>query len=293
MDQLQENGPVTITADGITALLPLRAYHPQFLDKAVNSLLSQTSPDWELKIIVERSDAGKFEDVLQHALQDSRIDLVINRGRKLAGAINSGMSAATTDFVALLLGDDEWAPQAIEVLSGAIQRHPDSDFFHSSRRYIDETGAFISSIYQSRQNVTLADFRAGTPVKHLLCWRRSLAMQFGGLDESLNSVGPDDFDFPWTMAEHGAVFQSVDECLYHYREHDECFRLTTELPRSLHEKEIQRVLQKHGLTRDEINAWIESGRRSYLQQCKYDSQWQRWFYRLTNRTRRMHRPTYR
>ena len=238
---------MTNAAASITALMPLKAYHPQFLNKAVDSILSQTSTDWALKIIVERSDAGKFENVLQHALQDSRIDLVINRGRKLAGAINSGMSAATTDFVALLLADDEWAPQAIEVLGGAIKRHPDADFFHSSRRYIDETGAFISSIYQSRQNVTLADFKAGTPIKHLLCWRRSLALQFGGLDESLNSVGPDDFDFPWTMAEHGAVFQSVEQCLYHYREHDECFRLTTGLPRSLHEKEIRRVLTNTAL----------------------------------------------
>jgi len=284
---MSENAQATITA-----LMPLRAYHPEFLNEAVGSLLSQTSPDWALKIIVERSDAGKFENVLRHALQDSRIDLVINRGRKLAGAINSGMSASATDFVALLLADDAWAAQAIDVLSGAIKRHPDADFFHSSRRYIDETGAFISSIYQSRQNVTLADFKTGTPIKHLLCWRRSLAMQFGGLDESLNSVGPDDFDFPWTMAEHGAVFQSLDQCLYLYREHDECFRLTTELPRSLHEKEIRRVLQKHGLADDEIATWIKQGQRSYLQQCKYNSQWQRWFYKLTNRTRRMHRPTY-
>ena len=150
----------------------------------------------------------------------------------------------------------------------------------------------MSSIYQARPNVTLADFRARTPVKHLLCWRRSLAMQCGGLDESLNSVGPDDFDFPWTMAEHGAVFQSVEPCLYHYREHDQCFRLTTGLPRSVHEREIRRVLQKHGLAADEIATWITAGRRSYLQQCKYNSQWQRWLYKLTGRTRRMYRLTY-
>jgi glycosyltransferase involved in cell wall biosynthesis len=254
--------------------------------------MQQTSPHWVLKVIVERADKGKFEGVLKHALQDPRIALVTNRGRKLAGAINSGMSAASTDFVAILLADDVWSPQAIEVLSGAIERHPGSDFFHSSRRFIDETGAFISAVYRSRQNVTLVDFKTRTPIKHLLCWRRSLALQCGGLDESLNSVGPDDFDFPWTMAEHGAIFQSVDECLYYYREHDECFRLTTELPRSVHESEIRRILQKHGLANGEIATWIERGRSGFLQQCKYNSKWQRWFYKLTNRTRPMQRPTY-
>jgi len=238
----------------ITALMPLRAYHPRCLEEAVHSLMQQTSPQWELRIIVEPSDAGKFESVLKQALQDPRVELVTNRGRKLAGAINSGMSASNTEFVAILLADDLWTPNAIDVLSAAIQRHPAADFFHSSRRYIDETGAFISSIYQSRQNVTLEDFRTATPIKHLLCLRRSLAAQFGGLDESLNSVGPDDFDFPWTMAEHGAVFQSIDECLYYYRDHDECFRLTTELPRSVHESEIRRVLGKHGLAEEAIDA---------------------------------------
>jgi glycosyltransferase involved in cell wall biosynthesis len=276
----------------ITILMPLRAYHPVFLNEALDSVAQQTSPHWELKIIVEKSDIGKFRKVLERVLQDPRVELVINTGRKLAGAINSGMSAARTDFVAILLADDKWSLQAIEVLNGAISRNPGSDYFHSSRRYIDETGAFISSVFQCRENVTLADFKTGTPVKHLLCWRRSLALQCGGLDESLNSVGPDDFDFPWTMAEKGAVFQSVADCLYYYREHDSCFRLTTGLPLSVHQKEIRRVLQKHGLTNMEIVSWIDDAKKTYLKQCKYDSQWQRLLYKLTGRARPMQRPEY-
>ena len=242
---------------------------------------------------MEDSDSVKFNKILDHFLRDPRIELVINRGRKFAGAINSGTVAAATDFVAILLADDRWALQAIEVLNDAIERHPNADFFHSSRRYIDETGAFISTIYPCRKNVTLADFKTDTPIKHLLCWRRSLAIECGGLDESLNSVGPDDFDFPWTMAEHGAVFQPVDECLYYYREHDECYRLTTGLPRSVHEREIRRVLGKHGLGDIEIDNWIELGQKTYLKQCKYTSHWQRWLYCLTKRTRPIERPTYR
>lgn len=40
------------------------------------------------------------------------------------------------------------------------------------------------------------------------------ALACGGLDESLNSVWPDDYDLPWTMAEHGAMFKAISECLY-------------------------------------------------------------------------------
>jgi len=283
---------VSEAAPAVTALMPLRAYHRVFLEHAVQSLQQQTSHLWQAKIIVEPGDRARFARVLADPLRDTRIELVENRGRKLAGAINTGMAAAVTPFVAILLADDCWAASAVEALNAAIARYPEADFFHSSRRYIDETGAFISSVHRCRQHVTLADFRTGTPVKHLLCWRRSLALRCGGLDETLNSVGPDDFDFPWTMAENGAVFQAVDECLYHYREHDECFRLTTELPRSVHEREIRRVLRKHGLEEGAIEAWIQKGRRSWLRQCKHDTTWQRWLRRLTGKRVRMWRPTY-
>jgi len=277
----------------ITALMPLKSFHPDFVHQAINSLMQQTSPQWVLKIIVENRDLSMFEKLLTQALRDERIHILVNRGRKLAGAINTGMHAAETDFVAILLADDMWVPPAVEVLNHAITHYPEADFFHSSRRYIDENGAFISSVYRCCETVTLADFILKAPVKHLLCWRRSLALRFGGLDESLNSVGPDDFDFPWSMVENGAAFQSVPECLYHYREHDKCFRLTTGLPLSVHNQQIRRILQKHGLSEDEIVARIEAAQQSYLKRCIYKTHIDRWVDKLLGgRRRQTYRPTY-
>jgi len=34
---------------------------------------------------------------------------------------------------------------------------------------------------------------------------------------SRNNHGPDDYDFPWTMAEAGAVFCAIKDPLYLYR----------------------------------------------------------------------------
>ena len=273
--------------------MPLRSYQADFLREALESVLRQTSPRWELCIIVEQRNLGKFKKILAETLDDERVHLVVNNGRKLAGAFNTGMSVSKTDFTSILLADDLWAPQAVEVLENAIERHPEADFFHSSRRFIDESGAFISSIYPSRDRVTLEDFRKGAPIKHLLCWRREMAIRIGGLDESLNSVGPDDFDFPWTMAEHGANFQPVPECLYFYREHDECFRLTTGLPLSVHKQEIRRILRKHGLSEAEVATRIEAGLQGYLKQCIYKSRLDRWMDKLSSGRRKPgYRPGY-
>ena len=170
--------------------------------------MRQTSPLWRLLVIVEEKTGIDVLQLLGRRAEDSRIQLVRNEGRKLAGAINTGMRHAETDFVAVLLGDDMWAPEAVSVLLNRVTQYPEVDFFHSSRIVIDESDTAISEVFQSRQRFESGDFVHGSPVKHLLCWRKKKALAIGGLDESLNSVGPDDYDFPWTMAMGKAVVAS-------------------------------------------------------------------------------------
>ena len=263
--------------DRITILMPLKNYHPVFLDKSIESVFNQTSSAWELLIIVEKSDLKKFQKILEHRLIDPRIKIIVNRGYKLAGAINSGMNCATTGFVGILLSDDMWAQGAVETLLRYISENPEIDFFHSSRLKINENDDQISQVYKSKESFTVEDFKLGSPVKHLLCWRKEKAQSFGGLDEKLNSVGPDDYDFPWTMAENGARFKAISECLYLYREHLKAFRLTTHLPLSVHKKEIMRILKKHGVEEEIIKERIAHGEKTYLQQCIYRNKVERFF----------------
>ena len=260
----------------VTALMPVHDYHADYLGKAVDSLLGQTSPDWRLLVIVERDRRDEIARIVGPALDDRRVELVVNRGRKLAGALNTGMSHARTQFVAILFGDDMWSRDAVAVLTNQIHAHPEVDFFHSSRRVVGDRDEPVGDVQQSRDVVRLEDFGGSSPVKHLLCWRRAKGLSFGGMDERLNSVGPDDFDFPWTMAEHGAVFRAIPDCLYLYRDHRTCFRLTTHLPRSVHVAEIRRILRKHGVGRLTTERHLVKARRTYLRQCLYRSNFDRW-----------------
>lgn len=254
----------------LTVLLPVKNYHPGFLKKALASILSQSRAQWKLLIIVAKKDVKTFSEFLKEELQDPRITLIVTEGRRLGGHLNTGMRKATTDFVAILLGDDLWASDAVEVLSKAIARHPEVDFFHSSRRVIDENDTPISSVYYSRETFSLVDFERSSPVKHLLCWRKDKALAFGGMDESLDH-GPDDYDFPWAMAEAGAVFQAIKEPLYVYRDHRETYRLTTHIPLSSQKRAIRKIMKKHGASPASIRAKIAAAEVSYLQQCLFES----------------------
>jgi glycosyltransferase involved in cell wall biosynthesis len=278
----------------VTVLMPVKAYHPPYLEQAIGSVTSQTSPDWRLLVIVEPGDLEHFRDRLSDLVPDSRVALIPNEGRALAGKLNTGMRHATTEFAASLFADDLWAPEAVEVLTRYIESHPEVDFFNSSRRYIDDDGAPISGVYRSQTIRGPQDFEGGSPAKHLLCWRISAALSFGGIDESLDSVGPDDWDFPWTMAEHGAVFMPLDECLYLYRDHRTSFRLTTHIPLSQHKRAIRRIMTKHGVDPQVIRSRIASAEDTFLRQCLYRSRLDKWLNeRLGYKPRRIWREPYR
>jgi len=227
-------------------LLPVKHFQERFLAEAVDSIFDQTDPVWRLLIIAEPSVLPTLRGALAEPLADPRVEMIPTRGRKLAGKFNTAMRHADTPFVAILLGDDLWAPEAVARLTSEIAEHPDVDFFHSARRAIDGDGNPLSSVIPARVEVAPEDFVHSSPVKHLLCWRRELGLAIGGMDESLNSVGPDDFDFPWSMADHGATFKAIEECLYIYRDHRAGYRLTTHLPLKQHKREITRIMRKHG-----------------------------------------------
>ncbi len=260
----------------VSALLPVKRYRPDYLREAVGSLLAQTLPDWRALLIHERGARAELESVLGDDAADPRIRLIEESGRKLAGALNTGMREAETGFVAILFADDLWEPDAIEVLSRRIAERPEIDFFHSARRYVDDDGEPISGVVAPLAQVRADLFLEQGSVKHLLCWRRELGLAIGGIDESLNSVGPDDYDFPWSMAEAGARFGAIADCLYVYRDHRSCYRLTTHLPRRTHIRETRRILRKHGVPRGDIGRKLAAARRSYLRQCLYSSRLDAW-----------------
>lgn len=256
--------------------MPVKEFHEDYLRRALDSILGQTAPMWRLLIVVESPPTDALAAVLGPALEDDRVTLVLNEGRKLSGAINTGMRHARTPYVAILLGDDMWAPDAVEVLTARIDESPHVDFFYSSRVIVDGDDRPISPVYPARTRFSVSDFERGSPVKHLLCWRRDAALRIGGLDESLNSVGPDDYDFPWSMAEAGMRFEPVPECLYFYRDHRDGFRLTTHLPRSTHTRELRRIFRKHGVGVLGVERAVWRAKVGYLKQCLYRSPLDRW-----------------
>jgi len=265
-----------IPSNEIDVILPVKHYVPRHLLEAVDSVMRQTAGTWQLLVMADVSVEAKVEALLRDALSDRRCLLFTVSTPNLAATINAGMERVTSNFVTLLLGDDLIADNTIEVLQQAIHDHPDADFFHSSRSVIDGEGNSISSVHPSRTDFVWNDFLYGSPVKHLLCWRLEAARAIGGVDETLWTSGPDDYDFPWRMFESGAVFRGLPECLYIYRNHIDGFRMTTHHPATIQLLAIRMILRKHGL--GYWRSWFVTFRRWRMgsgSQSIYSSTWNR------------------
>jgi glycosyltransferase involved in cell wall biosynthesis len=262
--------------------MPLKFYHPAFLQAAIESLVRQNSPEWTLLIIVEPEDRDRLATELADHLVDSRIRLIANEGGKYPGAFNTGMRQAETEFVAILLGDDLWDPRAVEVLAAHIRAHPEVDFFHTGRRIVDDAGNAVGRVFLPQTEIAAGDFVWKSPVKHLLCWRRSAGLRVGGVDEAVITSGPDDYDFPWTMFESGARFRSIPDPLYIYRDHRSGFRNTTHLTRHCHLTSLRYVLTKHGVPPEMIRRRLEIAKAGFLRQCLYRTRFDRWLKQRLN-----------
>lgn len=250
--------------EAITILLPCKDQKKDFFLDALGSVVGQTSPYWFVLVLVDPSSPPHLAEWIA-TFHDDRIQHVSCPETGFAKALNHGLKIASTPFVSILLSDDRYAPRAIETLLSYRTNFPAADFFHSARRLIRLNGEPHGEILPSRVEIRLEDFKtSGSPVKHLLCWRREKGLEIGGMDESLSAHGCDDYDFPWRMAEAGASFQAVQECLYEYRVHHAHTRLTTATPLAQQMQTIRAMFARHGVSSGETDRYVQHAIGAYL-----------------------------
>ena len=192
-----------------------------FLSRAIQSVLDQTYPQWELIIVDDASTDNTRAVVL--AFEDPRIHYLhheMNLGQ--CSARNAGINASRGGYYAFLDSDDEWLPNKLE-----------RQLYHFSK-CAEDVGAVYCSHYESDEltaNIQKPPLLRGNVYKHLLSgWcpagtslfmlRASVLKKSGMFDENLPSYT--DYDLWIRIARH-YDFEYVDEPLViiykHYGSH--------------------------------------------------------------------------
>lgn len=121
------------------------AYKAQFIDAAIESVLSQTYSNLELIIVNDCSPEPIREVVDRYS--DPRVRYVPNEtnlgGKNPALNWNECLKYARGEFFALLCDDDEYSPTFIESMLELADKNPDCSVFRTRGRVVDACGHMI------------------------------------------------------------------------------------------------------------------------------------------------------
>jgi glycosyltransferase involved in cell wall biosynthesis len=93
------------------------------VERAVNSVLTQTVQDFEL-IIVNNGSTDGGEEIVRR-MTDPRIRLVEQDNQGVSMARNRGIEEAKGEWVSFLDADDEWEPDFLAAVCSLRDRYPD------------------------------------------------------------------------------------------------------------------------------------------------------------------------
>lgn len=108
-------------ASMFTAVIPL-FNKAATIQRAIASVLGQTSPPAEILVVNDGSTDGGDEIVREHGRARVRVLDQPNRG--VSAARNAGLRAATQPFVASLDADDRWRPEFLARIGDLINAYP-------------------------------------------------------------------------------------------------------------------------------------------------------------------------
>ena len=108
----------------------------RYLNRSIDSLLSQTFKDWELLVVDDGSDDNSFELINKYLPDHENIRYLKHQRRKLAFSRNVGITASIGEYITFLDSDDEYDKNHLKFRIDFMQGRPDVDLIHGGIQVI-------------------------------------------------------------------------------------------------------------------------------------------------------------
>ncbi|MDD5217908.1 MAG: glycosyltransferase [Candidatus Omnitrophica bacterium] len=118
---------------------------PQFLKRAIQSVLSQTYKDYEI-IVVQNGPVEHSKALVDELIRNGAPIRYINEPRACpVNARNVGVLAAQGEYVAFLDDDDEWLPNKLEVQVAFLEKQENIGLVGCQMDMVDEWNQVVQS----------------------------------------------------------------------------------------------------------------------------------------------------
>lgn len=201
----------------ISIVMPV--YNPpvKLLEEAIQSVLDQVYPYWELCIADDASTNKNVAALLKkYADSDTRIKVIFReKNGHISAASNSALSLVKYDFMALLDHDDVLHPLALYYTAQIILEYPESQIIYSDEDKITKRGRRLDAYFKPDFNYEL--LLSHNMVSHLGVYRTRTVRDIGGFRVGLE--GSQDYDLLLRVFEQVSPDQihHIPYPLYHWR----------------------------------------------------------------------------
>lgn len=203
----------------ISIIVPV--YNPEetYFRQAIDSVLEQVYPNWELCLADDRSTKPHVRSVLEeYAGRDERIKVIYReQNGHICRTSNSALELATGEYIALLDHDDRLPPHALAKVVELLNQHPEADFIYSDEDKVDEQNVHKDPFF--KPDWCPDSFLARMYTCHLGVYRRSLVEQVGNF--RVGFEGSQDYDLVLRVTEQTDKIFHIPDVLYHWRMHSQ------------------------------------------------------------------------
>lgn len=199
----------------ISILVPVYNVDRIWLEKAIQSVMSQVYENWELCMADDVSPKAHVREVLEaYAAKDARIKVIFSeRNQGIAGASHAASTLATGDYIGLLDHDDELSQDALFEMVKVINDHSDAGLIYSDEDKMDLHGNSIEPFFKPDYSPDL--ILSQNYICHFTVMKKSLFDAVGGFRDGFN--GSQDHDLVLRILEKTDRIYHIPKILYHWR----------------------------------------------------------------------------
>lgn len=193
-------------------------WNKEWLDNAVDSILSQTMTDFEFIIWNDGSDEAVTSYIESLKNRDSRIVIVgKDENHGLAYSLNSCIRMAKGMYIARMDDDDKSLPNRLEMEYEFLETHKEYSWCGSAADLFDENGIWGRRIMKP---VPVADdFLKYSPFIHpTVMFRKSIFAIHEGYAEEDEMLRCEDYELFMRLYKSGFRGYNIEDVLFQYRE---------------------------------------------------------------------------